>query len=102
MQPTGRCARLRVVQIDMNPAGVHSLGTKCLGLVDGLQTGVKGVGYGWTPGSDPEFKSSLLLCRQEWTFTFTDLRDAARSMGEKLQASANAVKSSDNASADQF
>lgn len=86
----------------MNPAGVRSLGTKCLGLVEGLQTGVKGVGYGWTPDSEPEFKSSLLLCRQKWTFTFVDLREAAQSMGEKLQASAKAVESSDIASADQF
>lgn len=90
------------MNIDMDPQAVLGIGTKAHSVGDLVQPAVTAIGYGWSPTSNPDFRSTLLLCRQKWTFTFTDLRDASRDTGDKLKASANAVRSADVDSADQF
>ncbi|MQA77044.1 MAG: hypothetical protein GEV10_00945 [Streptosporangiales bacterium] len=89
-------------QIDLDPAAVHSLGDKSSGSAEVVQPAVKDLSDGWLPKSQPEFKSTLELCRQKWIFTFVDLDDALTAIGDKLHASANAVTTGDTTSADQF
>lgn len=88
--------------IDMSISAVRSLGDKSHGVVDLVKPAAASLSDGWSPGSDPAFKSTLELCRQKWISTFTDLREASGTIGDKLHASARAVESGDTDSADQF
>lgn len=88
--------------LNLDPAAVHSLGDKSTGSADLVRPGVSELSDGWLPKSQPEFKSTLELCRQKWIFTFVDFDDALTAVGDKLHGSANAVSSGDTASADQF
>ena len=90
------------MHIDMKTGPIRSIAGKSEGVGDLVQPGVTELSNGWLPSSEPAFKSTLLLCRQKWIFTMVNLREATREIGDKLNASANAVDSADNASADQF
>lgn len=89
-------------KIGMDTTAVRGLGWHSEHAAPVAGNGATTLADGWLPRSDPEFKSMLLLCRQEWIFTFDDLRDALTSTGEKFRASARAVQSADTSSADQF
>lgn len=86
----------------MDTVAVHGYGTHSDETAPVAHGAVTKLSDGWLPRSDPEFKSTLLLCRQKWIFTFCDLRDALRTTGEKFHDSARAVESGDAGSADQF
>lgn len=90
------------MKIDMKTGPVRSIAGKSKGVAELVQPGVTELSDGWLPTSEPAFKSTLLLCRQKWIFTMVDLREATREIGDKLNASANAVDSADTDSADQF
>lgn len=90
------------MHIDMDPQAVLGIGTKAHSVGDLVQPAITGLAHGWLPTSYPDFRSTLLLCRQKWTFTLYDLFDASHDIGDKLKTSANAVRSADVDSADQF
>lgn len=86
----------------MNTQLVHGIGSRSTKAADAVRPGLAALRSGATPTSNIRTKASLDLCREAWQGTFAQLDSALVTIGNKLHASAGAVESSDNASADQF
>lgn len=89
-------------EVDLDPAAVLAEGRKCrtVGDVD-VPPGKRALSGAWVPRG-LACTNAYISCHVSWENVFGDLQTTLGSVGDKLQATANAVGSADHANVAEF